>query len=858
MRTPPMVNARIGREPRSHRIAARRCFALLLCFLALTTVFAIAEEAADTGTGSDGNVEASDASGSADTAASDVQQPQDDLARLSPRQRYNAGRERLAGGDPGAAADAFLSARDDAGADAELSYRAAFNLGLALAAQADAAAEEPERAIGIYRDSAAWFADAVRGGAEGDDDARVNLELVQRRIQQLADQLNQGRGLEQRLERAIDDQRDLRDRLRRLLADTPESGSGQEPSARGSPSLEEPDFEPLAAQARTLLADAGDIADLAGEERALLDSMDPAERAPEQTVRATQLAGLENYVHRARQSISDSRRRLRTGEGERAHRRADAALAELKRAYEQLLHPVTVLKAVAADELSLAADTSRLANFTEAGIRLEANEDANAGPGWLTADHLGDRQEDALVRSVEVLARFESAASTPPPADGAHDPEAARLIAAAKEATPPLTEAVEAMRGANQALERDEPASALQDQVAALQALSRAIERFAGVRELIELAHAGQTEATALLDPESDPQEMEDSGARLLRIAADNEDRLARLDRLLEQELEAAGDDEAADENEPAPERQRAQVARQLTASAQDAVRRFEERATAQADALRRCGSAEDANEPCRQARTQVHAPADEARRHLTELRRLYFTIVEHLRELGMEQAETHDRAATVQFERKGGGEAEPSASKEPSASTEPSASKEPSASTEPSASKGPSASQEPPPGAIAERQGGHAETADAIAAALAEQADAAPATVNPGQEGAATPPFAEAAREVRQAAGFMHSASAVFDDASSTDWEPALGDQLAAMDHIAAAIALLQPPNQDQNQQDQDSGSGAQDQQSEDDEQMSRRQALKRLQAIRDRDAERQRRRQATNASPDPVEKDW
>ena len=849
MRAPPMVNARIGQEPRSHRIAARRCFALLLCFLALTTVFAIAEEAADTGTGSDGNVEASDASGSADAAASEVQEPQDDLARLTPRQRYNAGRERLAGGDPGAAADAFLSARDDAGADAELRYRAAFNLGLALAAQADAAAEEPERAIGIYRDSAAWFADAVRGGAEGDDDARVNLELVQRRIQQLADQLNQGRGLEQRLERAIDDQRDLRDRLRRLLATHPRSQfwprafSEGLPLARGARLRT---FEPLAAQARTLLADAGDIADLAGEERALLDSMDPAERAPEQTVRATQLAGLENYVHRARQSISDSRRRLRTGEGERAHRRADAALAELKRAYEQLLHPVTVLKAVAADELSLAADTSRLANFTEAGIRLEANEDANAGPGWLTADHLGDRQEDALVRSVEVLARFESAASTPPPADGAHDPEAARLIAAAKEATPPLTEAVEAMRGANQALERNEPASALQDQVAALQALSRAIERFAGVRELIELAHAGQTEATALLDPESDPQEMEDSGARLLRIAADNEDRLARLDHLLEQELEAAGEDEAADENEPAPERQRAQVARQLTASAQDAVRRFEERATAQADALRRCGSAEDANEPCRQARTQVHAPADEARRHLAQLRRLYFTIVEHLRELGMEQAETHDRAATVQFERKGGGEAEPSASKEPSASTEP------------SASKGPSASQEPPPGAIAERQGGHAETADAIAAALAEQADAAPATVNPGQEGAATPPFAEAAREVRQAAGFMHSASAVFDDASSTDWEPALGDQLAAMDHIAAAIALLQPPNQDQNQQDQDSGSGAQDQQSEDDEQMSRRQALKRLQAIRDRDAERQRRRQATNASPDPVEKDW
>ena len=794
------------------------CFAtagllLLLCLFALANASAAGQEATDADEVAETNTIASEPQGNAtNTDDGAAQAEEDDLEPLTPRQRYNVGRERLAAGDAGAAADAFLAARDDAGADAELRYRAAFNLGLSLAAQADAAGEEPEQAIALYRDSAAWFADAVRSGPEEDDDARVNLELVQRRIQQLADQLNQGRGLEQRLERAIDDQRDLRDRVRRLLADASEASAAPAP-----------DFEPLAAQARTLLADAGDLADLAGEERALLDSLDEAERTPEQTVRALQLAGLESYVQRARQSISDSRRRLRRGEGERAHRRAAAALAELKRAYEQLMHPVTVLKAVAGDEMSLAADTSRLANLASEGIRLEASEDADATapPAWLTAKHLRDRQEDTLVRSVEVLARFESAASTPPPADGAHEPEAARLIAAAKEAIPPLAEAVEAMRSANQALERNEPAGALPEQVAALQALSRAIERFAGVRELIELAHAGQTEATALLDPEGDPQETGDSGARLRRIAADNQDRLARLDNLLAQELEAVGDAKTVDEEEPPPERQRAQVARQLTASAQDAVQRFEERATTQADALRRCGSAADANEQtCRQARIQVHTPADEARRHLAELRRLYYTIVEHLRELGMEQAETHDRAATVQFER---GEAE-------------------------AEEAGPSA------GAVAARQGDHAATADAIAAALAEQADATAQS----DQNAAAPPFAEAAQEVRQAAGFMHSASAVFDDTSSTDWEPALADQLEAMDHIAAAIALLQPPNEGENQQDQDSGSGAQDQQSEDDEQMSRRQALKRLQAIRDRDAERQRRRQTANASPDPVEKDW
>ena len=48
-----------------------------------------------------------------------------------------------------------------------------------------------------------------------------------------------------------------------------------------------------------------------------------------------------------------------------------------------------------------------------------------------------------------------------------------------------------------------------------------------------------------------------------------------------------------------------------------------------------------------------------------------------------------------------------------------------------------------------------------------------------------------------------------------------------------------------------------AQAQQPEDPERMSQRQALRRLQAIRDRDAQRQRERQDAGR-PEPVEKDW
>ena len=109
----------------------------------------------------------------------------------SARARYNLGLEDLENGDFAGAAEAFLGARDDARGDPVLRYRSAFNLGLALAAQADGSdGEALEETIETLRSSAAWFSDAARLAPEEDEDARVNLEIVLRRIQQLADQLN--------------------------------------------------------------------------------------------------------------------------------------------------------------------------------------------------------------------------------------------------------------------------------------------------------------------------------------------------------------------------------------------------------------------------------------------------------------------------------------------------------------------------------------------------------------------------------------------------------------------------------------------------------------------------------------------
>ena len=123
----------------------------------------------------------------------------------------------------------------------------------------DGAAEEAlQESLETLRSSAAWFSDAARLAPEGDEDARVNLEIVLRRIQQLADQINRDGHLEARLDRIIDDQRGLRDQLRQLLADV-ESEQGADFRHR---------FESLAASERALLAETAEVADLAAGERA--------------------------------------------------------------------------------------------------------------------------------------------------------------------------------------------------------------------------------------------------------------------------------------------------------------------------------------------------------------------------------------------------------------------------------------------------------------------------------------------------------------------------------------------------------------------------------------------------------------
>lgn len=795
----------------------------------------------------------------------------DDLEGLASREAYNLGLTKFAADDLEAAEEAFLAARDTAGADADVLYQAAFNLGYLLSARADTLAEEaPERAIEILRSSMSWFGEAVRAAPEDDSDARRNLEFVQRRVLELADQINGQQSLEDRLERAIDDQRTIRDSIRELLeeiaaAEATTHASGFE-SAYGG----------IATRERMLLADMADVLLLAAEERGHIEGLGEEEATDEQRVRAQQLQLMEYYLTQARQSASDARRHLRQLNGERSHRRADAALAELKRAYEQLLDPVRVLRAIEREERQLSHDTELLARAQ--GIALEGDE--VEVPVWLNAEELVTRQERAIVRTSNIVDRFDYAleeygeeggedgeeegeegedpnddevetltqsedeedlteqedesadetADGPTPEDKQKEREMSDTLARVEDALPWLRESLEAMQRANDALESEGFDTAYREEIEALEALSEAIEAFANVRGVIELAYRNHLELITDLEARVG-EPLDDAIASLQR----NMQRLDRLEYLLDEEEARAAEDKAAQEAAQAsagdtPPADENAAAQQEDAEADDAEPTQEERdaerremAKMLTDLIRKALTDTETDLVAARAEAAL-SPAQRAQGSLEELRRLYFSIIEHLRDLATQQEETWDATGTVQFEATEKGEVGDVTS-------------------------------------LAREQTTHRAYADALADALDKQAQAAAASPMPQVGPDGENPFAQAAGEVGLAALEMTSAADVLDRGSDKlsveDLKPVLEHQQKAVDHIISAIMYLQPPNENNTQQSQGEENQAQGAQGEDDEQMSNRQAQQRLQSIRDREAER-RRRNTGAAQREPVAKDW
>ena len=730
-------------------------------------------------------------------AREEVAAPEDAAEPEDPRDLYNRGVELLATADPDEAERWFRRARREARADGVLRVHASHNLGWTLVRRAERIqSDQPEEALGLLYEAADWFRDAVQQRPD-DADSRHDLEITLHRALLLADQLAQGaEELEQSLAALAERQRGVVANSAALLAQL--APPGAEGRLRSQ-------FRAAAAGQRTVLADADRLAAETGEERDALEARE--EPGPEDQMAAAQLDNVLYRLHRARERMGQARRQLRQRQANRAYRRASAALTELKRALDQLRDPVALLDTLIRDATGVAQSTSLL-GASQAGIRAP-DDFAIEAPTWLTAEGLGEDQQAVAERIEELRLRMQAGLERELPAQA--DPSAARLYRATREAAPFMLEGSMRLGQATQALARSELRRASGAQLAGIAALHEARERFLDLRALIEAIHGdevriaeiagGSTEGGGAAREEYRPGLQAAQRKNLLRS-----ERLAALIRERATTLDPAPGPQPG---EAALQRRRLDAATALLARAYSDMR----------DVEAWLGRGRVARWP------RVRGSAASAVQHLEGLRRLFFSIVEHLEDVAQRQLDLLDRTRDVSV--LGAADSPTRAAREL--------------------------------GPLVPSQRELASRAAELASALEEQSRQPAA---PGGEAAPE----ETSRRLRQAGEHVLRAGSEMTGAASgmqsdpADLDATQGRQQTALGELAAALELLVPPEQrgagDDAEQPEPSGQRDEVSSGEDGESLDPAQLL---QSVLDREAQRRRERgQRPAGAYETVEKDW
>lgn len=788
-------------------------------------------------------------------AAPEFEPPSDPIAA------YDSGREFLEGGSLDRAEQCFEVARERAGSHRDLQYYATYNLGWCLARRAETLTEvaaEPdvetlETAIREYEAAGSWFRRAI-SLREEEDAPRQNLEVVERRALTLRDLLAQrdGESVEEKLDRAIEAQREVLGNLGRATSVFAE----MEPSASETARSERRRLDQrLAAEQRIVTNEVAAIVRHAGRELDVLKSRPADELQPQDQLRLFQLDQLLPLLNTAMQRMSQTRRQARLSEYEPGYRRAAIALTELEKARDQLRDIAERLQAIRPDQEQL---TRSIAQLARASLSPE-----ETSPAWLTARYLDDTQSGVRERLESltqftrlVLASMEMEASqndaqdpsaapgmTPPPTAPRAEEERAILKERLESALPHLDLAIEKTQTANESLALDP--HTLADWQAAHGAASeatieitRALELFLDHRALINLMYTTEEQVARPLaqsewkDAEGNEIPPEIVVAGLRDLQDENLGRSPRLAELLERERQKAAEQAAQQPpsstpptgpETPDPSEQFVQALAILeTANA------FMDETARALDPFDRAAAA---------------PAAESARAELEKLRRLFYTLIDHLRETVRRQARL---VADVE-------EAQSLPTPEEQAQR-----------------AGPLVPTEQELAAIAEQ----------IAQALAE-APPPDAQQDPAQAARAQEAIARATELVTQGVGSAQKTTDLLQD-EPLDLEAAHAEARRALERWAEALALLQPPPQDQPQDDSQQQRQQQEQQGESEEEQQQSEAqqaepqpreseddeTKRelpgsipsiLQQIRDREEERrQAKKDRRPREPLPGEKDW
>lgn len=704
------------------------------------------------------------------------------------REKYNEGVELLVKGDHEAAEKALLDARSAAGVDPDLRFRAAYDLGMVYAAHAEKMKTGKDadlsKALELTEQSVSWFADAARL-RKGDKDTQTNLAIVRARAQSLADELRKGEGkLEARLDALITDQRGVLDEARGAWVAIREAG-GTDPLAQQGT------LTHLADKERGIGAESGVVGDMAASEIDEIAKKAEDKRSDEEKVRLVVLKNLDMYLMEAKTKIAQARRKLQDLAAEDGVDRAEAALAALKRAREQLLDPITVLREVAADEMQLMQESDAVAQVDAQKFNGSA---APVIPSWMTGPALALRQLGMHDRVEEIRARLAAATEGPPQQAAPDDPKAAqqkKLLERVKVALPHVIEASAAMDRAHGKLIDKKMADAVVAERDSLIALAKAIEQFADLKQTIDITSETQKQIVSFLTQKTNAADTKDA------VTA-NISRMSRIKELIADEAAAPADPKADPKETEAKKQQLAQAE------------------TLRADAEKLIGQLDGAIKTNKDPLT----PAKAADAKLDELRRLFFSVIEHLQDLIRQQGETRDQTSQAH--------------------------------TQTDDERAPKL-----PGLLG-RQDQHGHLAKAITDALAAQADQASKAQQPEaqQQGKN---MAAAADEVRLAQNDMADAKRTLDKATTTknqsvSLEPALKSQASALEHLMNALKLLQPPQQNQDKKDQQD----KDKQQQQKQQQQQPQQGGAGQRARDEDAKRQKERHEQASQGDAVEQDW
>ncbi|GAB5406164.1 MAG: hypothetical protein Aurels2KO_43950 [Aureliella sp.] len=834
---------------------------------------------------------------------------QDDAPVLNPREVYNLALGSMTGALSGKEAleqaeEQLTDARNRAGVDGELRFRSVYNLGwLAADKASQEESKQPEEALKHLQLALGRFREAVRLRPDNEQ-ARFNLEVISKRILVLKDKLSQQDAgtLEQQLDALLESLRDHQTKLKTVLAthDDQLAPSKSVRAAFRSLGVTQrqiiSDFYEFTQRARTELqqAQASQSKAQAGQQPGT-SPPPPTSPSVDPALRSAQITAMLGHIDLAMNWLQKARSFTRRIVPSSAFLRWSAAIRETRQARDQLRNPIEVLSVLLADTVQLNDLTLRIAEGT-------AQKQV-----WLTLDYLEEEQAADANRTGELLSLLQSALGQAQP-NQAVDPAATEtpeeVLEQIQAAIPWIEKAAEYLNSSSAKLAAENPRDAVSLQLDAVEAFRLASEQFFDLRRLIEAAYAQQVQIREALP----------DGDSIVDSQAMNLERAERIEKMLQRQLEQLQTNSPPqDPSQPAPDQdqQKAEIARleigqQLLTDAREAMQQIQTLLTSPKDTNASAENAkteidEDGNsqnedtdsnsttdtDPTADDTSEEEgdlveasptaeppSPSDTAVEKLAELRRLFFTLVEHLKDTASRQAELNQDTTSSMSDTALDEGSEPGEL-----------------------------------GPLAERQNSLQAITQTLATAFAEQAQAASETeqtptepdgdesVQPGSSDklkAAADLIEEASKEQILAARLLDPQSsdadapqdagaAPEDETSQEDSTAATDDgaptpqtaQLAALKHLVEAIQLLD--DQQQNQQDQQNQDGD-DQQNQDSgqqetpqqdqsqqngapEQTGQQQtasAEQLLQLIREQEAQRRRDKQNAQAVSGTTDKDW